>query len=148
MDVYGISTKTISTEVHIKYALKLALEPFENLCHGEFVVIDKNNKVKGCINWPRLVKAYCEGKYYIRDVAWYFQKIQIANKSSLTEEIIQEAAEKSRSLFIVSDNSNSKKLYSRNLVAEITLKNIIEFFLGKKYSEKNCPYPFKFEVKK
>jgi hypothetical protein len=149
MYIYGIKPEGVYTNQDIDFVIGSMLKTFEIFGPREFVVIDNNTKkVTNCLTWSGLLKAYSKGKFYVSQTELYMKKIQAVYPSSLTEKVILNVAGKNRSLFMMKEGSNPKKLSFVNLEAQITTKNIAEMCTKKEYPEENCPYPYRFEVKR
>jgi hypothetical protein len=151
MRIYGINSQIIFTNQDIDHFVESTLKTFDTVGPRDFIVVrEYSNEVVGYLTWLKIKEAYDKGKFLVRKAELYFKKmkdIKTVCSDSITKEIILEVTEKPRSLYVIKNGSNPKKLSRQSFNSEITIFNIRDWINGIEYPEENCPYPYQFEVK-
>jgi len=100
------------------------LKKYEMLGEREFLVVDKRNKVIGCLGAAEAIRLYPNKKaLFLSDLL--LANINTAYENSLTLKKIMNVNGKHRSLFIVKDGTKRKRFQKYNfndVLAEITVK--------------------------
>jgi hypothetical protein len=146
MRVYGLKLQRVCPNEDIYRSLQLISKKLDIVGPREFTVINQydHNRVTHCLTWHNIVKADERKKFYVKDA--YLEKIKTVFESDLTRQKILELTEKPRSIFVIRDGSNPKKLSFGDIIAEIPVYYIVDM-LSETRHPADCPYLHKFEIK-
>jgi len=106
MDAYGISPKRIDYGKDINFAANLMSK--EYFKERELLVVDKQNRVKGCINLTHLLYLLHDGELYLRNP--YLLPVKVGYENALYKDEILKIAKKGRLVFVIEENTNLGRL--------------------------------------
>jgi hypothetical protein len=147
MKVYGIRPERIDYRKDIYIAAKL-ISRSEYFKERELLVVNKDDKVMGCVSQAHLIYLLLDGKLYLEQP--YLLSVKIAHENSLYRDEILKTAKNGRSLFIVEEGTKlgrfRKNLKIGSVLAEIPVTNAFEMGFDLKIPKDYAGSLYAFEV--